>query len=104
MYTKQDWKKASDLSIYNKDIIDKSDRAACYYCVCEFKASDVVEFVDEDDNTGLCPHCGIDAVLGDATGLPIFDIKYLTAMHKFAYTRTETELNKLNDELCYVEE
>lgn len=86
MYTKQDWEKASDLSIYNRDTILKSEKAACYYCMESFRAAEVNEFVDEDDNTGLCPRCGIDAVLGDATGLPIHDIEYLRAIHGFGFS------------------
>jgi hypothetical protein len=86
MYTKDDWKKASDATIFNRDTIQKSNNAACYCCLCHFKASQVEEYVDDDDVTAICPLCGVDAVLGDATGLPIHDLEYLQAMHTFGFT------------------
>lgn len=85
MYTKKDWNKASDYCIYNKNIILKSKNAACYCCVNHFKASMVTEFVDNEDTTALCPLCGVDAVLGDATGLPIENVEYLQAMHALGF-------------------
>ena len=84
-YTRSDWEKASKSSIYNKEILLKSTEAACYYCLSQFKASYIWEYVDDDDITALCPHCGIDAVLGDATGLPIHNIEYLKAIHNMGF-------------------
>ena len=99
VYTKKDWEKASDLTMFNRDIISKSDDAACYSCMRVFKASDVCEFIDDgvfdsdstrdhitQDITALCPCCGIDAVLGDATGLPIHNLEYLQTMHAFGFS------------------
>jgi hypothetical protein len=40
-----------------------------------FSPSDIDEWVDEDVNeveqTALCPKCGIDSVIGSATGFPL---------------------------------
>lgn len=87
MYTKRDWEKASDAAMFNRNILMVSDMAACYYCMSYFKASEVSEFVDDDDVTALCPLCGLDFVLGDATGLPIHDQEYLQAMHTFGFSK-----------------
>ena len=42
----------------------------CFYCKSIYSASEVKEWCDNDgrgDKTALCPKCGIDSVLGDAT-------------------------------------
>ena len=42
----------------------------CFYCKSIYSASEVNEWCDNDgrgDKTALCPKCGIDSVLGDAT-------------------------------------
>lgn len=42
----------------------------CFYCKSIYPASKVNEWCDNDgrgDKTALCPKCGIDSVLGDAT-------------------------------------
>lgn len=50
----------------------------------------------EGENTALCPHCGIDALIGDASGLPVTDAAFLLEMHahwfKKATTFTAAEL------------
>lgn len=65
--------KSSDYSkaaIRNKRTIQQSNMCACYYCQRYFFASLIREYVDRDD-TALCPYCGIDSVIGDASGLDI---------------------------------
>lgn len=51
-------KKAS----YHKKLLEISKRCACFYCLEYFVVSDIREWIDNDD-TALCPVCGIDAVL-----------------------------------------
>ena len=42
-----------------------SDVAVCCYCLADFPPADVVEWIDSDPGeTAVCPHCGIDAVVG----------------------------------------
>jgi hypothetical protein len=43
-----------------------SEAAACFYCFTEFSPATVVEWTDGEPvgQTALCPHCGIDAVVG----------------------------------------
>lgn len=88
-YTKQDWQVASDNAIFNKPTLLKSKIASCYCCLETFPVTEITEYVDMDDDTALCPMCGIDAVLGDATNLPICDIEYLKAINRFAFCRAD---------------
>lgn len=57
-------------SIYHRDEIVRSERCGCFYCLRIFPPSEIEEWVDEGQ-TALCPYCGIDAVLGSASGIEI---------------------------------
>ena len=59
------------LSIRNEESILKSDFCGCFHCISIFPVADIKlsEMVVEKDGfrTAICPICGIDAVLGDAS-------------------------------------
>ena len=70
-------------SINHRIEILASETCGCFYCLQTFPPSQIVEWCDEVNEVGqtaLCPNCGIDSVLGSASGLPI-DPKFLKAMH-----------------------
>lgn len=53
----------------NEKQIHDSKTCGCFYCETIFRPDDVVKWCDNDgegDRTALCPHCGIDSVIGDA--------------------------------------
>lgn len=58
-------------SIRNEKSILKSDFCGCFHCISIFPVADVKlsEMMVEKDGikTAICPICGIDAVLGDAS-------------------------------------
>ena len=56
-------------SIRNEESILKSNLCGCFHCISIFPATDIKETVVEKDGfkTAICPICGIDAVLGDAS-------------------------------------
>ncbi|MBR0689189.1 cytoplasmic protein [Bradyrhizobium manausense] len=58
--------------------IARSQLCGCFYCRTTFAPERIVEWVDED-STALCPECGIDSVLGGASGVQI-DKFFLEAM------------------------
>jgi hypothetical protein len=74
-------KEASKFSIRNRVQLEKSKIAGCYCCLKIFNPKDVVEFWD-DDQTGVCPYCGIDSVLGDESGYSI-DINTLKQLKAY---------------------
>ena len=47
----------------------------CFYCCANFKAHEILEWTDEDKDrqgqTAICPRCGIDAVIGDKSGVDV---------------------------------
>lgn len=52
-------------SMHRKRLL-ASDVAVCYYCFAEFSPDTISEWCDgdNDDQTAICPHCGVDAVVG----------------------------------------
>ena len=61
--------------------LEQSVLCGCFYCSATFSVADVEEWVD-DDSTALCPKCGIDSVIGSASGYPVNEPAFLNAMHK----------------------
>lgn len=59
-------KEVHKYSIYNMDQAEASKKAGCYHCLAEFEPSAIKSLTD-DDRTALCPKCGIDSVLFDAS-------------------------------------
>jgi hypothetical protein len=52
-----------------------SDICGCFYCLEVYNPAEITDWVDEDNEgvgkTALCAKCGIDSVLGSASGYPI---------------------------------
>lgn len=70
------------LSFDNADSVQASQKCGCFCCQEIFPASEVTRFLKENPGrTALCPHCGIDAVLGDASGVEVSE-DFLSKMHK----------------------
>ena len=55
----------------NEIEIVQSTQCGCFFCRHIFSARDVQEWIDEDGITALCPECGMDAVIGDASGYTV---------------------------------
>jgi len=70
------------MCIRHREEVLKSGDCGCFYCLSVFKPIDISEWVD-DDQTALCPNCGVDSVIGDKSGYPVTDINFLEQMHTF---------------------
>ena len=75
-------------SRHRRELI-KSDECGCFYCGSVFALNEVrdwlsgvVDDLDEED-TALCPRCGIDSVIGDNSGYPVANSKFLAAMRAY---------------------
>jgi len=53
----------------NRMELEASEACGCIACERIYFPSEIVRWVDEE--TALCPHCGVDAVVGSASGIPI---------------------------------
>jgi hypothetical protein len=52
----------------------ESERCGCFGCTAIFPTDAIEDWTDEIDGVGvtaLCPECGIDTVIGSASGFPI---------------------------------
>jgi len=73
-----DLKKAHGHSSRHALELKRSEVCGCFYCLRVFNAQEIKSWVD-DDQTAICPFCGIDSVLGSACGFPI-DPQFLERM------------------------
>jgi hypothetical protein len=56
---------------HNKEELLRSTKLGCFYCLADgFQFQDIQKWVDDSD-TAICPCCGIDSVIGSASGFPI---------------------------------
>lgn len=62
--------------------IEQSASCACFHCLSTFAPSAITEWIDwpvdtpkdqrtDAGKTAICPECGIDSVLGSASGYPL---------------------------------
>jgi len=65
-------------SIRHREEIEASEKCGCFDCLAIFIPHDIIDWVDKGQ-TALCPHCGIDSVIGSKSGYPI-DRSFLDQM------------------------
>ena len=65
----------------NKELIKESEYCYCFYCKKQFESKEVVKYL-EGENTALCPHCGIDAIIPNNVDEPI-DNELIEGMNKY---------------------
>ena len=77
----QEYHEAHEACFKNWRLLKKSKMCGCFYCLETYPASEVVDWCDEKDRrrTALCPYCGIDSVIPDASGWPL-DADFLKEM------------------------
>ncbi|MBO6899645.1 MAG: cytoplasmic protein [Shimia sp.] len=68
-------------SIRHRTQIEVSTICGCFFCLSVFRPSEISEWCD-DDQTALCPNCGIDSVIGAASGYSIEE-EFLTEMNQY---------------------
>jgi len=67
---------------FNRSELKQSDLCGCFYCCSTFFHSDIEDWLIEGDGTAFCPECGIDSVIGSASGYPVSDPNFLKAMNQ----------------------
>jgi hypothetical protein len=79
---------AHNKSATNRRDIEKSTICGCFYCRQTFVPAKIKEWIDEADQTALCPFCGIDSVIGDRSGFEITE-EFLRVMREFWFSIVE---------------
>lgn len=59
--------------------IEASSLCGCFYCFAMMSPGDIVSWIDAK-TTALCPKCGIDSIIGDASKFTI-NPAFLARMH-----------------------
>ena len=67
-----DYIRAHKHCIENRAEVEASALCGCFYCMSIYPPSEIVDWIeDREALTADCPRCGIDAVIGSASGFPI---------------------------------
>lgn len=65
-----DVKTAYQFSSKHRELIEQSSTCGCFYCLAIVPPAEIDDWWD-DEQTATCPKCGIDSVIGAASGAPI---------------------------------
>lgn len=74
----------------NREEIALSNACGCFYCLATFNPASVSQWADAREGievTALCPFCGINSVIGTASGFPVTE-EFLEAMKDYWFNRT----------------
>jgi hypothetical protein len=91
MRSQADLESIHRLSTGNREVLGNSTRAGCFYCGALFDPREVTDWIDgrqidtgdtADGVTALCPRCGIDSVLPEASGVTLSP-ELLGEMHRY---------------------
>ncbi|WP_144502605.1 cytoplasmic protein [Bacillus thuringiensis] len=66
----------------NKENLKEDNLCGCFYCLEIFHPSEIKEWINSNENTALCPYCGIDSIIGQSSGFPITK-EFLSEMNKY---------------------
>ena len=72
---------AHDHSSRHRNEVLSSVTCGCFYCGKTFAPTEVTEWTD-DNQTAFCPKCGIDSVIGSASGFPLTK-EFLDEMNRY---------------------
>jgi hypothetical protein len=65
---------AHDHSTAHRVEVESSELCRCFYCLASFAPTEITEWIaDRGGDTAICPRCGIDSVIGSASGLDMSD-------------------------------
>jgi hypothetical protein len=88
-YTTEYLNATHPLCYNNHNVIIQSTQCVYFYCKHLFDSEAIKNWIEgETEKTAMCPHCGIDAVIGDASNAPIKDSEFVEAMHQHCFSET----------------
>ena len=86
VYNRNTFERADTYSRFNRTDLEGDNICGCFYCLEIFSPKEIYEWCCEsargDGVTALCPHCGIDSVIGESSGYPITK-ETLKAMNRY---------------------
>lgn len=85
----RDIKSAHKHSTNNRASLMDGQICGCFYCMKIFASAEISEWLLIED-TALCPHCGIDSVIGEGSGYPVTE-EFLLQMNQYWFSSTQEE-------------
>ena len=67
----EDYIKDHEFSSNHKEQILKDEKCGCFFCLRIFNPNEIVDWIEDEKGTAICPYCGIDSVIGESSGYPI---------------------------------
>ena len=77
--TQDIYKKAHVHCTRNRDMLEADTECGCFHCLRVYDPAQIQKWID-NGQTALCPHCGVDSVIGEGAGYPLTDA-FLKGMH-----------------------
>jgi hypothetical protein len=74
------FEKAHRFCRHNRKDLENDTICGCFYCLKIFNPNEIDEWWDDDD-TAVCPYCGIDSVIGENSGFSVTEL-FLKGMNK----------------------
>lgn len=76
----QDLFRATEYTHGNKDILQKDKRCGCFSCLKIFSPDEIQAYTENE--TLICPHCGMPTILGESAGYPVTE-EFLQKIDKY---------------------
>ena len=70
-------------TINHRTELDESAHCGCFFCFRTFSSVEIKIWIDKEQ-TALCPRCGIDSVIGTASGFQIDD-RFLRMLNTYRF-------------------
>lgn len=82
----EDYIEAHKFCSNNMPLLKKDSLCGCFYCLKIFNPAEIEDWIIGDSpidrlGTAICPHCGVDSVIGESSGYPITE-DFLERMRK----------------------
>lgn len=78
----QDYMEAHTFSSNHRSELLKDHKCGCFSCLAIFNPEEISEWIDANNDTAICPYCGIDSIIGECSGYPITK-EFLKQMNQF---------------------
>lgn len=65
----------------NKKQLLKDKKCGCFYCLSIFEPTKIERWIDNEE-TAICPYCGIDSVIGELSGFAVEE-NFLKKMQEY---------------------
>ena len=72
---------AHKFSSGHRACLSTDSKCGCFYCMKVFNPCEINDWAEDPGGTAICPHCGIDSVIGQSSGYPITQ-EFLSKMNK----------------------